>query len=71
MVWKGLEICQRKVQYQQVYQKRTRVKLKNVLNYQLKALTKGGYVLYFKKYCVRGIFVFYFGSFICIIGAVL
>ena len=66
LVWKGLEICQRKVQYQQVYQETTRGELGNVLDYHLKALT-----LYFKKYCIKGIFELYFGCFICMIDVVL
>ena len=59
------------MQYQQVYQERTRGELRNVLDYQLKALTKGDYVLYFRKYYVKGIFVLYFGCFICVIDVVL
>ena len=59
------------MQYQQVYQERTRGELRNVLDYQLKALTKGDYVLYLKKYNVRGICVLYFGCFICVIDVVL
>ena len=61
------------MQYQQVYQERTKGELGNVLDYQLKALTKGDYVLYFFKniYCVKGIFVLYFGCFICKIDVVL
>ena len=37
----------------------------------MKALTKGDYVLYFKKYYVKGIFVLFFGCFICVIDVVL
>ena len=59
------------MQYQQLYQERPRGVLGNVLEYQLKALTKGDYVLYFKKYYVKGIFVLYFGCFICVIDVVL
>ena len=59
------------MQYQQVYHETTRGELRNVLDYQLKALTKGDYVLYFKKYFVKGIFVLYFGCFICVIDVVL
>ena len=58
------------MQYQQVYQERTREELRNVLNYQLKALTREDYVLYFKNYYVKGIFVLYFGCFIWVIDVV-
>ena len=58
------------MQYQQVYQERTRGELRNVLDYQLKALTKGDYVLYL-KICVKGIFVLYIGCFICVIDVLL
>ena len=68
---KGTRNLSKKVQYQQVYQEKTRGELRNVLEYQLKALTKGDYVLYFKKYYVKGIFVVYFGGFIRVIDVVL
>ena len=58
------------MQYQQVYQERTRGELRNVLDYQLKASTKRDYVLYLKN-CVKGIFVLDIGCFICIIDVVL
>ena len=58
------------MQYQQVYQESTRGELRNVLNYQLKALTKGDFVLYFKN-IVKGICVLYFGCFICVTVVVL
>ena len=54
------------MQYQQVYQKRTRGELRNVLDYQLKASTKGDHVLC-SKICVKGIFVLYIGCFIDVV----
>ena len=56
--------------YQQVT-KRTRGELGNVLDYQLKALTKGDYVLYFKKCCERNFCIVFFGCFVCVIDVVL